>query len=103
MWSFLINSFIPVGKSINHGEEVKSSKKGGDHMELGLMAIGAGLAIGLAAIATAIAQAKIGAAGIGALIEKPELLGRILILLVIPETLVILGFVIAVIILSIPR
>ena len=37
-------------------------------MELGLMAIGAGLAIGLAAIATAIAQAKIGAAGIGALI-----------------------------------
>lgn len=77
--------------------------KGGDIMELGLMAIGAGLAIGLGAIATAIAQAKIGAAGIGALIEKPELLGRILILLVIPETLVILGFVIAVIILSVPR
>ena len=72
-------------------------------MELGLIAIGASLAIGLAAIATAIVQAKIGAAGKGAIIEKPELLGRILILLVIPETLVILGFVIAVIILSTPR
>ncbi|MBI5194327.1 MAG: ATPase [Nitrospirae bacterium] len=72
-------------------------------MDLGLMAIGAGLAIGLTAIATAIAQAKIGAAGIGALIEKPELIGRILILLVIPETLVILGFVTAVIILSTGR
>jgi len=65
-----------------------------------LVSIGAGLAIGLAAIGTGIAQARIGAAGIGAMIEKPELIGRILILLVIPETLVILGFVIAVIILS---
>lgn len=65
-----------------------------------LISIGAGLAIGLAAIGTGIAQARIGAAGVGAMIEKPELIGRILILLVIPETLVILGFVIAVIILS---
>ena len=65
-----------------------------------LVSIGAGLAIGLAAIGTGIAQARIGAAGVGAMIEKPELIGRILILLVIPETLVILGFVIAVIILS---
>jgi len=64
-------------------------------MELGLLAIGAGLAIGLAALATGYAQARIGSAGIGALAEKPELTGRVILLLAIPETLVILGFAVA--------
>lgn len=64
-------------------------------MEIGLMAVGAGLAIGLAAIATGYAQARIGSAGIGALAEKPELTGRVILLLAIPETLVILGFAVA--------
>jgi V/A-type H+-transporting ATPase subunit K len=61
-------------------------------MEAGLIAIGAGLAVGIAAIGTAIAQARIGAAGLGALAEKPELLGPIILLIAIPETMVILGF-----------
>lgn len=61
-------------------------------MEAGLIAIGAGLAVGIAAIGTAIAQARIGAAGLGALAEKPELLGAIILLIAIPETVVILGF-----------
>lgn len=64
-------------------------------MELGLLAIGAGLAVGLAAIATGYAQAKIGSAGVGAMTEKPELTGRIILLVAIPETLVILGFAVA--------
>lgn len=64
-------------------------------MEVGLLAIGAGLAIGLAALATGYAQARIGAAGIGALAEKPELTGRVILLLALPETLVILGFAVA--------
>jgi len=67
--------------------------------ELGLIAIGAGLAFGLGALATAFAQAKIGAAAIGAILEKPESFGTVLILLVIPETLVIFGFTIAILIL----
>ena len=50
-------------------------------MDVGLLAIGAGLAIGLAALATGYAQARIGAAGIGALAEKPELTGRVILLL----------------------
>lgn len=61
-------------------------------MEAGLMAIGAGLAVGLAAIATGIAQSRIGPAGVGALAEKPELQGVVILLLAIPETMVILGF-----------
>jgi V/A-type H+-transporting ATPase subunit K len=64
-------------------------------MDVGLLAIGAGLAIGLAALATGYAQARIGAAGIGALAEKPELTGRVILLLALPETLVILGFAVA--------
>ena len=64
-------------------------------MELGLIAIGAGLAVGLSALGTGYAQSRIGAAGIGAIAEKPELTGRVILLLAIPETLVILGFAVA--------
>lgn len=64
-------------------------------MELGLIAIGAGIAVGLGALATGIAQARIGPAGIGAIAENPELAGRVILLIAIPETLVILGFAVA--------
>ena len=66
-------------------------------MEMGnvLIAFAAALAVGIPAIATAWAQSKIGAAGAGALAEKPELSGTVIILVAIPETMVLLGFVIA--------
>ena len=64
-------------------------------MELGLIALGAGLAVGLSALATGYAQARIGAAAMGAVAEKPELIGRAFLLVAIPETLVILGFAVA--------
>lgn len=64
-------------------------------MELGLIALGAGLAVGLAALATGFAQARIGAAAMGLIAEKPELAGRAILLVAIPETLVILGFAVA--------
>jgi V/A-type H+-transporting ATPase subunit K len=64
-------------------------------MQIGLIAIAAGLAIGLSAFATALAQARIGAAAMGAMAEKPELAGRAILLVAIPETLVILGFAVA--------
>ena len=64
-------------------------------MKEGLIAIGAGLAVGLAAIGTGLAQARIGAASVGAIAEKPELLGRAILFVAIPETLVILGFAVA--------
>lgn len=68
-------------------------------MEKAFIAFCAALAIGLTAIATAWAQSRIGAAGAGTLAEKPELTGTIVILIAIPETMVILGFVIAAMIL----
>ncbi len=68
-------------------------------MEKILIAFAAAAAIGLSAIATAWAQSKIGSAGAGALAEKPELSGTVVILVAIPETMVILGFVVATMIL----
>jgi len=64
-------------------------------MEIGLIAIGAGLAVGLAALGTGYAQARIGAAAMAAIAEKPELTGRAILLVALPETLVILGFAVA--------
>jgi V/A-type H+-transporting ATPase subunit K len=72
-------------------------------MEKVLIAFAAAMAIGLTAIATAWAQSRIGAAGSGTLAEKPELSGTIVILLAIPETMVILGFVVATMILFIGK
>lgn len=64
-------------------------------MDKALIAIAAAIAIGIPAIATAWAQSKIGSAGAGTLAEKPELSGIVIILVAIPETMVLLGFVVA--------
>jgi V/A-type H+-transporting ATPase subunit K len=68
-------------------------------MEKAIISLAAALAIGLSALATAWAQSKIGSAGAGALAEKPELSATIIVLVAIPETMVILGFVVAAMIL----
>ncbi|KAF5091421.1 ATPase [Methanospirillum stamsii] len=57
--------------------------------------IGAAIAFAGGAIATGIAQSKIGAAGAGTVAERPESAGIVIVLEAIPETLVILGFVVA--------
>jgi V/A-type H+-transporting ATPase subunit K len=43
------------------------------------------------------AQGRIGAAGAGTIAEKPEMSGTIILLVAIPETMVILGFVISIV------
>ncbi|MDI3486088.1 MAG: V/A-type H+/Na+-transporting ATPase subunit [Methanolobus sp.] len=64
----------------------------------GLKAIGAGLAVGLTGIASALAEKDIGSAAIGAMAENESLFGKGLILTVIPETIVIFGLVVALLI-----
>lgn len=59
------------------------------------ISLAAALVMGIAALATARVQAAIGAGGTGALAEKPDLAISIIILIAIPETLVVLGFVVA--------
>lgn len=62
------------------------------------IAIGAGIAIAGGAIGTGRAQAGIGAGGTAAIAEKPELFGNIFILVALPETMVVLGFVLGLLI-----
>ena len=62
------------------------------------IAISAALAIVGSALATAWAQSKIGSAAAATLAEKPELRTTAVLLVAIPETMVILGFVVAVLI-----
>jgi V/A-type H+-transporting ATPase subunit K len=67
----------------------------------GLVAISVGLTLIGTAIATAWAQKVIGGAAIGAMAEKPELFGRGLVLMVIPETIILFGFVIGFLLLGV--
>lgn len=68
-------------------------------LEKAIMALAAALVLGLSALATGWAQSRIGAAGAGTLAEKPELSATMIIMVAIPETMVILGFVVAAMIL----
>ncbi|HEY7028180.1 MAG TPA: hypothetical protein VH438_11265 [Gemmatimonadales bacterium] len=58
----------------------------------------AAIAVAIPALATAWAQSRIGPAAAASLAEKPELSTTFIVMLAIPETMVILGFVVAVII-----
>ena len=71
--------------------------------ETGLIAIGAGLAIGLTAIGAGIAEKEIGAAAVGVMAEKDEFFGKGLIMTVLPESLAIFGFVVAYLILGLAK
>ena len=59
------------------------------------IAFGAAIAFAGGAIATGWAQSRIGAAGAATIAERPEAAGTIIVLEAIPETMVILGFVVA--------
>ena len=84
-------------------EERKEKKGGAREMVefgMGLVALGAAFAVGMGAIGTAIAQSNIGAASMGLMAEKDGKEGQVLLFLAIPETMVILGFVVAYLILT---
>ena len=53
--------------------------------------LGAGLAVGLAAIATGISQGSIGAAAVGMLAEDSSRFGHAIIFTALPESIVVLG------------
>ena len=88
LW-FLLLCAPAIAQEVGQGhQEAANSSKG-------LIAIAMGLAVGLGALGTAIAQARIGAAGVGSVAEKPESFGMALIFFLLPETLVIFGLVVA--------
>jgi len=70
-------------------------------MDIGSFGItlSAALALGLPALATGWAQSRIGPAAAASLTERPELGVTAIVLIAIPETMAILGFVVSVLIL----
>lgn len=60
----------------------------------------AAIAAGLSTLAAGYAVAMVGSAAVGALAEKPELLGRVLILVGLAEGIAIYGLIVAVLILN---
>lgn len=63
------------------------------------IALSAALAISIPALATGWAQSRIGPAMAATLAEKPELSTTAILLVAIPETMAILGFIVSVLIL----
>ncbi len=65
----------------------------------GLIAIGAGIAVGLAGIGAGMGEQAIGAAAVGAMAEDEKFFGKGLLMTVIPESIAIFGLVVALILL----
>jgi V/A-type H+/Na+-transporting ATPase subunit K len=71
---------------------------GGEASSLGLIA--AALSTALAALGAGFAVARVGTAAIGALAEKPELFGRLLIFVGLAEGIAIYGLIVSILILN---
>ena len=89
LYGFLIAILLLAGGGIIGAAKV------GITTPVGIIAIGASLAVGLAAV-SAIGQGMAAASGIASISEKKEMFGKSLIFSIIPETQALMGFLIAV-------
>jgi len=62
----------------------------------GMIAVGAGIAMGVSALAAAWSQGTLGSAAMGVVAERPEFEKNVLIYVVLPEVLAVFGFLIGV-------
>ncbi|HEY9204482.1 MAG TPA: V-type ATP synthase subunit K [Candidatus Methanoperedens sp.] len=70
-----------------------------DPSQAGMIAVGAGIAVGLAGIGAGMGEQAIGAAAVGAMAEDEKFFGKGLLMTVIPESIAIFGLVVALILL----
>jgi V/A-type H+/Na+-transporting ATPase subunit K len=103
---FLLSEFSSV-LAQDHGSSVQATGtttgtteggKSGLAVGLGLMA--AALSTGLAAVGAGIAVAAVGSAAMGAITEKPEIMGRSLIFVGLAEGIAIYGLIMSILILG---
>jgi V/A-type H+-transporting ATPase subunit K len=95
--TFVMSMLIPaLAFAQEHSETTTTSS--GDWQAEAWKAMAAGLAMGLSALGAGYAQAKIGSAGAGTLAERPEVSTWIITLQALPEIIVLLGFVSAILI-----
>ena len=67
-----------------------------DTVGYGRIAIGAGIAVGITGLGAGLAERDVGAAAVGAITEDVSLFGKAMVLMVLPETIVIFGLVVAI-------
>ena len=99
MWLFgstFVASFLVPAIAL--AEETTTTTTGEAWQVPAFKAMAAGLAMGLSALSAGYAQAKIGSAGAGTLAERPEVSIWIITLQALPEVIVLLGFVSAILI-----
>jgi V/A-type H+-transporting ATPase subunit K len=87
IYGFLIGLLLIVFSGMMSGQAVQSN--------FGILAIGAGLAIGVAAAGSALGQANAASASVGAVVEDPSMFARGIVFSALPETQAIYGFLIA--------
>jgi V/A-type H+-transporting ATPase subunit K len=81
----IVSNVTAVGMSV---EAIKAS-------QIGMKSLSAAIAISTTAFAAAWAEMAIGSAAVGATAENKDVFGLVLLLTVIPETIVIFGLVVA--------
>jgi V/A-type H+-transporting ATPase subunit K len=81
------------------GEAAAATLKGGV-IDSSWVFIGAALATGMSSLGAGFAVAKVGTAAVGALAEKPELFGRLLIFIGLAEGIAIYGLIVSILMLN---
>jgi V/A-type H+-transporting ATPase subunit K len=95
--TFVVSMLIPAMAFAEEAAQTTSASGAAWQIEA-YKAMAAGLAMGLSALGAGYAQAKIGSAGAGTLAERPEVSIWIITLQALPEIIVLLGFVSAIMI-----
>ena len=80
--------------------EAKETVSKRDPIETVAFAFGAALVTGVACVAAGMAVGKVGAAALGAVSERPELLGRTLIFVGLAEGIAIYGLIVAILLMG---
>jgi V/A-type H+-transporting ATPase subunit K len=91
-------ALLPLSASMAADAVVARAGLTGDAVGWGLLA--AALATGLSSLGAGLAVARLGTAAVGALAEKPELLGRLLIFVGLAEGIAIYGVIVSILILE---
>ncbi|MBW3583405.1 MAG: ATPase [Euryarchaeota archaeon] len=88
-------TLVPAASAQGESADNASTVEAANAQARGLIAIGAGLAVGLSGLGSGWGESTIGAAAVGAMAENEKLFGRGLIMTVLPETIVIFGLVVS--------
>lgn len=91
----VLGAVVVAGLPALAAEAPEAAPRAADGVRAGLLGIAAALSVAFGALGTAWAQSRIGAAAAGAMAERPEIGGLMLVFLALPETMIILGFLVA--------